>query len=267
MNEVPTAATTEMNGIPEKHRTAHGQADDAMRAQRTELKRMLAELRELQTSIKAQQGADVPALIEENATLRGLLEEQENRPARNLDQAPADNAKELEELKSENVLLHQLLQEKDSAFADLKKQLVDVTNQLQAKPAAPPQIMDLDNFEAELHKERQQLEGDRAKLQKEIEQLRVRNAELDDATREMEMEMSKERAEFGRERTRLERLREEVRAEAERVQREAGVRESLAPVNKLREEMNQKKGAGKTEGARVNDRLHSFRNRLSDTPT
>ena len=60
-------------------------------------------------------------------------------------------------------------------------------------------------------------------------------------------------AEFARERIRLERMREEIRAEADRVQREAGVRENLAPVNKLREEINQKKNA------KVNDRLQTMR--------
>ena len=67
--------------------------------------------------------------------------------------------------------------------------------------------------------------------------MRSRNDELDEATREMELEMSRERAELARERQRLERLREEARLELERVQREAGVRDRLAPVQKLREEM------------------------------
>jgi len=56
-----------------------------------------------------------------------------------------------------------------------------------------------------------------------------------------------------------------VRNDVERVQREAGMRESLAPVNKLREEITQKNGTAKDEGARLGDRLRSFRNRLSDS--
>ena len=114
-------------------------------------------------------------------------------------------------------------------------------NQSQVQPAGAPENVDLESFEAELNQYRQQLESDRAKLNKEIEHLRIATRELDEATREMEMAMSKERAELARERIRLDRLREEVRNELERVQRDAGMRESLAPVNKLREEINQKK--------------------------
>ncbi len=109
----------------------------------------------------------------------------------------------------------------------------------------------MESFEAELHQERQHLEAERAKFNKEIDQLRLRNAELDEATREMEMEMSKERAELARERIRLDRLREEVRNEVERVQRDAPIRESLASVNKLREEITQKNGGQGGGGARL----------------
>ena len=97
----------------------------------------------------------------------------------------------------------------------------------------------------------------------EIEQLRFRNQELDEATREMEMEMSRESAELARERTRLDRLRDEVRHELERVQRDGGVRQSLVPVQRLREEMTQRK-QGNGGGEELNDRLRSFRNRLTE---
>ena len=102
--------------------------------------------------------------------------------------------------------------------------------------------------------------------------MRDRNAELDEATREMEMEMSRERADLARERTRLERLRDEVKADLERMQRDGGVRESLAGVQR-RDELNSRRqpvpAAAKTptktptEGE-LNDRLRTFRNRLSE---
>ena len=95
--------------------------------------------------------------------------------------------------------------------------------------------------------------------------LRERNKELDEAIREMEMEMSKERAELGRERIRLERVRDEVKADSERLQRELAVRDSMAPVQKLRDELMQKQpGAGKSDKP-LNDRLRGIRNQLSDS--
>ena len=96
--------------------------------------------------------------------------------------------------------------------------------------------------------------------------LRDRNKELDEAIREMEMEMSKERAELGRERIRLERVREEVKADAERLQRELAVRDSMAPVQKLRDELAQKQPAGKSDKP-LNDRLRTMRNQLTDSPS
>jgi hypothetical protein len=63
---------------------------------------------------------------------------------------------------------------------------------------------------------------------------------------------------------RLDRLREEVRTEMERMQREAGVRESLAPVQRLREEMNVKKGVAGQPDKRLNERLKGLRNQLQE---
>ena len=47
---------------------------------------------------------------------------------------------------------------------------------------------------------------------------------------------------MARERIRLERLREEIKTDMEKLQREAGVRDSLAPLQKLRGELSQKRG-------------------------
>jgi hypothetical protein len=251
----------------EKQRASLNQADVALREQRSELARMMSDLRELQAAIKKQQGADVHALIQENEELRQVLGEYESRVAEGTAKQAAGTSGELEEIKGENELLRKLLQEKESAELILRQQLEEMKNEAPAKPPARAENMDLESYETELNQFRQQLESDRAKLNKEFEQLRLRNAELDEATREMEMAMSKERAELGRERIRLDRLREDVRSDVERVQREAGMRESLAPVNKLREEISQKKGTGKEEGTRLGDRLRSFRNRLTDSPS
>ncbi len=131
---------------------------------------------------------------------------------------------------------------------------------------APKTENDLERYETELNEFRRQLENDRGKLNKEVEMLRERNTELDEAIREMEMEMSKERAELARERMRLERVRDEVKADSERLQRELAVRDSMAPVQKLRDELAaQKQPGGKTDKP-LNDRLRTMRNQLTDSP-
>jgi hypothetical protein len=153
----------------------------------------------------------------------------------------------LEKARGEAALLRELLAEKDALLAEL-----------QQRPAARiEEEFDAESYEAELNQFRRQLEQDRTRLNEEIDQLRGRNQELDETTREMEMEMSRERAELSRERTRLERLREEVRAELERFQRDAGMRERLAPVNRLREELNDRRDGA--EPSSLEGRLRGMR--------
>jgi hypothetical protein len=83
----------------------------------------------------------------------------------------------------------------------------------------------------------------------------------------MELDLSRERAELSRERQRLERLREEARQDLERLQRDAGVRERLAPVQRLREEMADKQqGAAGGNDEALKNRLRGLRGKLSDAP-
>lgn len=267
MKKQLSAEQGEASASLEKQRAALSQAEAALREQRTELGRMMGELRALQESIKKQQGVNTQALVKENEDLRRMLTEYEKRVVELEDNRPAASSPEVADLKGENELLHQLLQERDGVVEELKQQVEELKNQPQPEPqqqAKAPTNSDLENYEAELNQYRQQLEADRAKLNKEVEQLRSRNAEMDEAIREMEMEMSKERAELARERTRLDRLREEVRSEVERMQRDGGMRESLAHVQKLREEMVQKKSPAKDDGKALTDRLKSFRKGLTE---
>jgi hypothetical protein len=183
-----------------------------------------------------------------------------DRAVREAIHAPAGKGRQgdqSEELKATINLLRSLLQEKDGVIEDLQKRLAP----------RPGGDSDMDSYEAELNQFRLQLEADRGKLGKEIEALRARNTELDDATRELELEMSRERAELARERTRVERLREEMRLELERVQREAGMRERLAPVQKLREEIVERRQGPTTPQPNqadpaVNSRLRNLRKQI-----
>ena len=260
----------ELNAILEKQRFALDQAETALLEQRTELAHILNELREIKVAPQAASDSDSGGLAQENEELRRMLGEYESRLAQTEAPSgqPTESCQELEGLRGENELLRRLLEEKETFLDELRNQApAPAVNQTQIVPPVAAGSGDLENYEAELNRYRQQLEEDRAKLNREIDQMRLRNEELDQATREMEMEMSKERAEFARERIRLDRLREEVRTELERAQRDASVRESLAPVTKLREEITQKKSTSRDDGGRLKDSLRTFKSRLSDTPT
>jgi len=214
------------------------QTDDTLREQRIELERMLEKLDGLQEALRDLRGSGLDTLVEENDYLRHKLADRENvapiEPALAMD---PNVLKELDELQAENKLLRQFLDEKEQFIQELREQ------EKQVKPSAdrPAEENDLVNYEAELNRYRKQLAEDRAKLNAEIEQLRMRNEEQDEAMREMEMELSRERAEIARERSRLDRMRDEIRNEAERVQRDGSVRASLAPLQRLREQLNAKK--------------------------
>ena len=210
----------------------------------------------------------------ENQQLRQILTEYEQRLS--ADQEAAPRSGNDHHLREENELLRRLLQEKDRFVEELRSaggtpasgtppeaqaqteaqaqelqllrdQVAKLEKQVQEEqskqapaddaPSPPLDDVDLDSLEAELRRERRQLEADRVKLNREIESLRTRNTELNEATREMEMELSRERAEMARERMRLDRMREDIKSEMERIQRDGGVRESLANVNRLRDEM------------------------------
>ena len=241
----------------------------ALRAENDELRQLLQ--RQL---FKPSSAADEEVRAE-NKQLRQILTEYEQRLAADIAAPPA----EAQHLRDENELLRRLLLEKDKVLEELRQgptpengallpavrerieaqdqelqrlrdELAKLEKQLALEKQAAPVIaspsldeIDLDSVEAELSRERRQLQTERGKLNKEIEALRAKNAELDEATRDLEMELSRERAEMARERMRLERMREEIKVEMERLQRDGGVRESLAPVQRLRDEI-------KTAGAR-----------------
>jgi len=60
---------------------------------------------------------------------------------------------------------------------------------------------------------------------------------MEDAAREMELQMARERALFAHERVEMNRLREEIRVERERREREGGARDRVAAVSKLKDEL------------------------------
>jgi chromosome segregation ATPase len=220
--------------------------------------------------------ADLAAILDENEQLRVRVAQLESAPAGH----QGSGARQLDDLLAEIELLREEVERKDKVLSDLSshgggdagpvraenvilKQLLDERNRVIAELTdkvkhKPKNETDLERYEAELNDFRRQLENDRAKLNTEVETLRDRNKELDEAIREMEMEMSKERAELARERMRLERVREEIKGDTERLQRELAVRDSMAPVQKLRDELTGKEKP-------LNDRLRGIRNQLTDS--
>jgi pSer/pThr/pTyr-binding forkhead associated (FHA) protein len=284
-------AQTKSSVAIEEQQSVLAEQETTLRAQKAELMRMMGDVKKMQEELRKQTRIDVKALQEqlqnaerENAELRAAVQNSEQNQAEG-----TDFVREIEDLRAEVQLLSEELDNKEHALLEVQQSpaaiadsapLVQENERLQRELTEKDRLIaeltakngqlpktenDLERYETELNEFRRQLEGDRNKLNNEVEMLRERNKELDEAIREMEMEMSKERAELARERMRLERVREEVKSDAERLQRELAVRDSMAPVQKLRDELVQKQPTGKNEKP-LNDRLRGMRNQLSDNP-
>jgi chromosome segregation ATPase len=215
------------------------EAEQGLKELQAELARKYAELLRMHRAAHAQAGQQIEFLRRENCEMRDLLEEGEQRLLQGQEQeAPAANVEDLSKpFRQEIESLQKQLRAKDALIEDLQAEMRNAPeSELDAKSIA--------GYEAELNEFRRQLEADRQVLNTEIVQLRARNAELDEAVRETELELSRERAQMARERTQLDRLREEIRRDWDRLQRDANLRDRLAPVDRLRESPAQEAANG-----------------------
>jgi DNA repair exonuclease SbcCD ATPase subunit len=238
------------------------QTEDALRCQRMELAKAFAGLKSFCDTIGTQSRAETEWLARENDRLRALLA-QENPDAAQASPPPMPEI--LHELQERVDLLEEQLREKESVIAEF-----------QAQPPArvPSTDAELEDFEAELNEFRRHLEADRQALDDEREQLAARNVELQETLRQSELDLSRERAQLARERAQLDRLRVEIRQEIDRAQRDAGVREKLAPVRRLQDEMTEKHRLPESTPPAIEQRdpgsdvlrWRSLLARLSDSP-
>ncbi len=242
----------------QRQRQAVAEAEAELREQREHIKRMTEELKAAQDRVRQQGSEEMEALRQENIELRQLIQEFRDHMASSGHGADEELREDLEKAQKAISILRKAVEEKDSEIERLQNRL---------KADEPPVIEDVDSYEAELVQFRRQLEADRAKLNEDLQALRQRNEELEDATREIEMELSRERADMARERTRLDRLREEVQADMQRLEQNAQIRGQMAPVQKLREEINEKRSNGKEtpppqQDSGLMNGLRNLRNRL-----
>jgi chromosome segregation ATPase len=188
--------------------------------------------------------AELDVLRMGNECLQQMVAERDEhlgKLTQQLSSAAPENS-EVETHLAEVAVLREQLKEKDALLAELRA----------ARPetSPTPSLQDSDrDYEAELTDFRRQLEADRRELNEEIQQLRARNAELNEVVRETELQLSRERAQLARERVQLDRLREEIRQELERDQRTADVRERLAAVERLKEQVAERHRPAATSAA------------------
>lgn len=202
-------------------------SEQLLKKHREALTEMLSEYHQLNETCQLMD-QNWAGLREENQRLNQLLEQQSHQVEET--ENKSELLREIESLQRDNEILRQLLSEKDRILEELQNNAVV---SLQSMPA----VEDVDSYEAELVQFRRQLEADRLVLNQEIQMVRQRNKELEDQTRDCEMEFSRERAQLARERLALERMRSEIQDDLERLQRDAGINGRLASVQQLRQQI------------------------------
>jgi hypothetical protein len=125
-----------------------------------------------------------------------------------------------------------LLEEK----SELIRQLHTQVNELREQRAASPQTDGQAPNEAELISLHQELERERQQLKEDEEALMVQ-------MRGMEVQMAGERASLARQRSDLQRLHNELQHQLELASRDAALRDRLASLYKLQEELQQRSGS------------------------
>jgi pSer/pThr/pTyr-binding forkhead associated (FHA) protein len=126
--------------------------------------------------------------------------------------------------------LRQQVRERDALLDKLARRLEHDL----ARPNA-----DVEGYEAELNRYRQELERERRELNEQVRQLQQRHAEIEQAARETELQMARERAQMARDQAELNRLRQDLSRTQNRSAREQEVRDRLADVMRLKEEVGQ----------------------------
>jgi pSer/pThr/pTyr-binding forkhead associated (FHA) protein len=191
---------------------------DAQRAQRE------AEARQWQEQYGALQ-AEVAALDARSQQRQAELATERDKARAEADAAAA----RVQELQSISESLRREIQDRESVLEKLRRQL--------DQQSSPVNLEHSGSYERELNAYRLELEQNRRELNEQLYQLQARQAEVEVAAREAEVQMSRERAVIARERAELTRLRDEIRLAKDRSTREGGVRDRLATLHRLKQEM------------------------------
>jgi hypothetical protein len=135
----------------------------------------------------------------------------------------------VQELQAIGESLSREIHDRDVLLEKLRRQL--------DQQAAPVNLEQSGSYVRELNAFRLELEADRRELNEQLCQLQSRQAEMEATARDSEMQMSRERAVIARERAELTRLRDEIRLVQDRSAREGGVRERLANLQRLKQQL------------------------------
>lgn len=171
-------------------------------------------------------------LQSELADLEARMRQRQSELAAERDKARDEGntaSSQVRELQAISESLRREIHDRDVLLEKLRRQL--------DQQAAPVNLEHSGSYERELNAFRLELEADRRELNEQLCQLQARQAEMETTARDSEMQMSRERAVIARERAELTRLRDEIRLAKDRSVREGGVRDRLANLHRLKEQL------------------------------
>jgi pSer/pThr/pTyr-binding forkhead associated (FHA) protein len=126
--------------------------------------------------------------------------------------------------------------------------LLEKMNQKLAQHSGHCGNKEMTDYEEELNEYRKELERDRREMNEQLTQLQQRQQDMEDALREAELQMARERAQIAREQAELNRLRLELSRAELRSPQDEQMRERLAAVRKLKDEISEKQAEQPQQG-------------------
>ncbi len=133
--------------------------------------------------------------------------------------------------------MHAIVDSLQREIAERDNQLQKLRREIEQRDAIA-NLEKCGGYEDELNAYRQELERDRQALSEQLCQLQARESDIESVAREAEFQMSRERAVLARERAELTRLRDEIRLARERGHRAGDIRERLAHLRSLRQDLS-----------------------------
>jgi DNA repair exonuclease SbcCD ATPase subunit len=182
------------------------------------------------------EGEDVEKLQAENAELRSIIAELNQQM-----QSAADSAR-LAWIEREKEY-DSMLEEKSELIRSLHLKMQEVQEGSAPADGRPQNEEEFQQVYDELERERTQLDQERRQMNEDRAQLQADEEALMKQMREMEMSMSRERAELARQRNELQRLHTDIKHELELAERDASLRDRLAPLQRRHQDISNRKGA------------------------
>ena len=217
--------------LPERHNDS-GQASNGMCEEQPSLTpSQLA--RELAPELIGAGAAANPAAAGDSAALVQQLRLENERLKQLLEQARLRLEKAermLEQMQAREADYERLLDEKTDVIRQLHQELQEAQSR-KGSSGTVPNEEELIALHQELEREREQLKQDEEALMAQV--------------RDMEIQMSRERADLARQKNELLRLQNELKHQLEMASRDSQLRERLAPLFRLQEELQRRRAGGR----------------------